>query len=57
MDSERANQLINTIKQAEALHDEVDFYGLTMDSFKNRILNFDEIFNKESPSESKDKKV
>jgi len=57
MDSERANQLINTIKQAEALHDEVDFYGLTMDSFKNRILNCDEIFNEESPSESKDKKV
>jgi hypothetical protein len=40
MDSERATQIMNSIKQAEAMSDEIDFYGTTIDSFKNRIPNF-----------------
>lgn len=49
MDSERALQIINTIKQVESLgSEEVEVYGQGVEAFKSKIPSFVEIFNEGS---------
>lgn len=56
-EGEKASQLINSIKQADLINDQITYYGLPFDIFKSRIHKFNEIFLCEEVQQNNDQRL